>query len=65
MFTFLVVSLVVDHSLAYQNNVFNQTLKLLNHYLAIVNLCHKTAKRGGQQMLVCDKPDMLSLYLRV
>ena len=33
MSTFLVVSLVIYHGLAYQNNVFNQTLKLFNYYL--------------------------------
>lgn len=60
MSTFLVVSLVIIlyHGLAYQNNVFNQTLNLFNYYLVIVSWRHMTAKRGGQQMLVCDKPDM-------
>ena len=58
MSTFLVVSLVIYHGLAYQNNVFNQTLKLFNYYLAVVSWCNMTAKRGGQQMLVCDKLDM-------
>lgn len=38
MSTFLVVSLVIIyHGLAYQNNVFNQTLKLFNYYLAVVS----------------------------
>lgn len=58
MSTFLVVSLVIYHGLAYQNNVFNQTLKLFNYYLAVVSWYNMTAKRGGQQMLVCDKLDM-------
>ena len=37
MSTFLVVSLVIYHGLAYQNSVFNQTLKLFNYYLAVVS----------------------------
>ena len=37
MSTLLVVSLVIYHGLAYQNNVFNQTLKLFNYYLAVVS----------------------------
>lgn len=43
MSTFLVVSLVIYHGLAYQNNVFNQTLKLFNYYLAVVSWCNMTA----------------------